>query len=233
HDLVEKDKVKIKIIKLLKFLTLNLITLDEIRGQHIQKYSKILDPNQVIADSITKLVNFGISRGFNEATKNLDKTIDTIRYMTPEKLKTKKTINTIIIEIAEEKCHMKKKQLADIISVKKIRKGFSSDVPSEWKTIFKERRLTLDPQPSDPELSLEDAIKEYYKENGDKTKSWKIFIKFENSGNLESKYWASLYLYHDICNKPIDETEKYFRARRAAAFFKESADERDMSNTQS
>ncbi|CAG8497009.1 36583_t:CDS:2 [Gigaspora margarita] len=242
----------------------------------------------ITLDRTAKIANFGISRGFSEATRNLDETIDTIRYMAPEKLKTKNykydnfceifSFGMLLWEIAEEKMPYEKennlKKLYEIISVKKIREGFSSDVPSEWKTIFKETtrsnprnrsklsrivedllkvyetfhprlnlndrdtseyegRLTLDPPPSDPELSLEDAIKEHHKENGDKTKSWKSFIKFANSGNPEAKYWAGLYLYHDICNKPIDETERCFRARRAAAFFKESADECDMPNTQS
>ncbi|CAG8785911.1 11039_t:CDS:2 [Dentiscutata erythropus] len=38
-------------------------------------------------DHKSKIANFGISRGFNEGTRNIDETIETIRYMAPEKLK--------------------------------------------------------------------------------------------------------------------------------------------------
>ncbi|CAG8744253.1 7221_t:CDS:1, partial [Racocetra fulgida] len=96
-----------------------------------------------------------------------------------------------------------------------------------------ERKLIIKTPASEYEFSLEDAIKEHHKENGDRTKSWNTFIKLANSGNPEAKFWAGLYLYHDMCNQPIDEAERKFRTCRAAEFFKASADECDTSNVQS
>ncbi|CAG8442384.1 15467_t:CDS:2 [Dentiscutata heterogama] len=244
----------------------------------------------ITLDNKAKIANFGISRGFNEATRNHNETIDTIRYMAPEKLDSRNykydnyceifSFGMLLWEIAEEKMPYEKedniKKLADIIVKKKVREGFVTEVPPEWKKIFKETtrsdprkrsklskivedlskvyeifhprlntddrdtseyesQLIIDQPLSESELSLEDAIKEHHKDNGDKAKSFKSFINFANSGNPEAKYWAGLYLYHNILrhNQPIDDTEKRFRACRAATFFKESADECNTPNLQS
>ncbi|CAG8785912.1 11040_t:CDS:2, partial [Dentiscutata erythropus] len=63
------------------------------------------------------------------------------------------------------------------------------------------------------ELSLEDAIKEYNKKNGDIKKAWECFREQAELGISEAKFWAGLYL--------VDGRNEI----SAAKYFKECAEE--------
>nr|CAG8439005.1 3681_t:CDS:2 [Entrophospora candida] len=92
-----------------------------------------------------KIANFTLSRGFDDATKNITPTIDNVRWMAPEKLKNKNSPYTakceiysfgmLLWEIAEEKTPFQNE--TDILKIvnniiEKIRPSFSHGVPIEW-----------------------------------------------------------------------------------------------------
>ncbi|CAB4468945.1 kinase-like protein [Rhizophagus irregularis] len=97
-----------------------------------------------------KLANFTLSRGFNDPTKNMMPTIDTVRWMAPEKLRDHRknpytakceiySFGMLLWEIAEEKLpfHNEKDilEIRNLVVQKMVRPVFNNSVPHEWVKI--------------------------------------------------------------------------------------------------
>jgi len=72
------------------------IALDIIRGLNFLEAYEILH-HDIRSDNImidhhehAKIANFGMSRGFTDATRSLEPTMENVRYMAPEKIKNSK-----------------------------------------------------------------------------------------------------------------------------------------------
>ncbi|CAJ0827907.1 7102_t:CDS:2 [Entrophospora sp. SA101] len=157
-----------------------------------------------------KIANFTLSRGFDDATKNITPTIDNVRWMAPEKLKNKNSPYTakceiysfgmLLWEIAEEKTPFQNE--TDILKIvnniiEKIRPSFSHGVPIEWTKLVYQ------------------AL------------AWKAFKQHsEDFDEILAKYWMGYYLYYDLC--PIqdkgDNEARQTRLKQAVQLFKEAAD---------
>ncbi|CAG8640099.1 2362_t:CDS:2 [Funneliformis caledonium] len=86
------------------------------------KMTEIHDPHETVKRGTkAKLANFTLSRGFNDPTKNMMPTIDTVRWMAPEKLKDHRNLYTAKCEIYR-----------NLIVQENIRPSFSNTIPPEW-----------------------------------------------------------------------------------------------------
>ncbi|CAG8485474.1 13651_t:CDS:2 [Dentiscutata heterogama] len=72
------------------------------------------------------------------------------------------------------------------------------------------------------DMSIEEAIEEFYKNDGNKLNAWKCFDAYANIGDFTAKYWKAYFLYYNILNWP--ESEREMREKQATQLFKEAAD---------
>ncbi|RHZ52892.1 hypothetical protein Glove_456g20 [Diversispora epigaea] len=246
-----------------------------------------------------KITNFGLSRGFTDATRKIKANIHNVRYMAPEKLIDKNykydikcevySFGMLLWEIAELKVpYAKEKDISSIRDrVKKnYRESWSLGVPHpEWKILvsnpkngawhpdpsfrptFTEMFLTLEKiykecQPKSPrnspnlipvqsssssssfegdclitidfsafgDISVEEAIMEHKKKDGNKKNAWKCFEAHAAVGDISAKYWKGYYLYYNLIDGPKESEQE--RATEAAKLFQEVADESDMPEAQ-
>ncbi|RIA96766.1 kinase-like domain-containing protein [Glomus cerebriforme] len=139
-DWHRKTQLAVDIARGLTFLHAVAILHHDIRSENIL----ITIHNQA------KLANFKFSREFSGLAKNIMPTIDTIRWMAPEKLKDYKqnpynvkceiySFGMLLWEIAEEKLpfHNEKDilEIRNLVVQQKIRPSFSINVPAEWVEI--------------------------------------------------------------------------------------------------
>ncbi|CAG8593011.1 2074_t:CDS:2, partial [Acaulospora morrowiae] len=96
-----------------------------------------------------KIANFNLSRGANDPTKDVRPTIDTVRWMAPEKLKDHKnkyntkceiySFGMLLWEIAEGQIPFAEEMdllvIRDFVVKQKKRPVFSNNVPPEWSKI--------------------------------------------------------------------------------------------------
>ncbi|CAJ0628956.1 2137_t:CDS:2 [Entrophospora sp. SA101] len=121
-----------------------------------------------------KIANFTLSRGFDDATKNITPTIDNVRWMAPEKLKNKNSPYTakceiysfgmLLWEIAEEKIPFQNEM--DILKIvnnviDKIRPSFSLGVPIEWSKLVYQVALQDSPTARPPLKDISPWSNEY------------------------------------------------------------------------
>ncbi|RIB28324.1 hypothetical protein C2G38_2137392 [Gigaspora rosea] len=229
--------------------------------------------NVLITDRYTaKLANFTRSRCFSADTNPMERTLEKMRYIAPEKLENEsQSFGRLLWEIAE--CKEPFGECQDILKLKKLvlnkntTLDFSFEVPKEWQKITVKdvsscKHLTcenIDDVPissltriynsndlyettyddfSDLDiidnhislksvLSVQDALIEHKKPNGNKKDAFEAFKVHAEHGNITAMYWYGYYL--DKENNPFnsDETmeEKQCRFQKAAALFKETADE--------
>ncbi|RIA96769.1 kinase-like domain-containing protein [Glomus cerebriforme] len=140
-DWHRKTQLAVDIARGLTFLHAVAILHHDIRSENIL----ITIHNQA------KLANFTLSRGFNDPTKNMMPTIDTVRWMAPEKLKDHRknpytakceiySFGMLLWEIAEEKLPFNNEkdilEIRNLVVQQKIRPSFSNNnVPAEWVKI--------------------------------------------------------------------------------------------------
>ncbi|RIB08113.1 hypothetical protein C2G38_2147237 [Gigaspora rosea] len=80
-------------------------------------------------------------------------------------------------------------------------------------------------QESDDEvddMSVEEAINEYNKSNGNKLKAWECFVMHAKIGDFTAKYWMAHFLHYNILDWP--ESEREIHEKQATQLFKEAAD---------
>ncbi|KAF0555160.1 kinase-like protein [Gigaspora margarita] len=70
--------------------------------------------------------------------------------------------------------------------------------------------------------SIEDAIKEAKKQNGDKQRAWRYFDTYSNLGDPEASYWKGYFLYKNIFGESMSKSEE--RIKEAAQLFKIASD---------
>ncbi|CAG8547084.1 20219_t:CDS:2 [Racocetra persica] len=94
----------------------------------------------------------------------------------------------------------------------------------------------IDLYESSPRMSLEDAIEQHDKQNGNTFEAWKTFVHHAREGNHIAKFWIGHYLQHDILmassfkrkfyevvvDEFADGTDNYLLA--AMKLYKQSAD---------
>ncbi|CAI2164338.1 13209_t:CDS:2 [Funneliformis geosporum] len=138
-DWHEKTQLAVDIARGLTFLHTVGILHHDIRSENIL----ITNHRQA------KLANFTLSRGFNDPTKNMMPTIDTVRWMAPEKLKDHRNLYTakceiysfgmLLWEIAEEKIPFSNERdilkIRNLIVKENVRPSFSNTIPPEWVKI--------------------------------------------------------------------------------------------------
>nr|CAG8573675.1 4112_t:CDS:2 [Entrophospora candida] len=122
-----------------------------------------------------KIANFTLSRGFDDATKNITPTIDNVRWMAPEKLKNKNSPYTakceiysfgmLLWEIAEEKIPFQNE--TDILKIvnnviDKIRPSFSLGVPIEWSKLVYQVALQDSPTARPPLKNMFMTLNDIY-----------------------------------------------------------------------
>ncbi|CAG8507047.1 16538_t:CDS:2 [Rhizophagus irregularis] len=121
------------------------------RGTKVYKKIRMGEENILITiHHQAKLANFTLSRGFNDPTKNMMPTIDTVRWMAPEKLRDHRknpytakceiySFGMLLWEIAEEKLpfHNEKDilEIRNLVVQKMVRPVFNNSVPHEWVKI--------------------------------------------------------------------------------------------------
>ncbi|CAG8507878.1 8906_t:CDS:2 [Funneliformis mosseae] len=110
-DWHEKTQLAVDIARGLTFLHTVAILHHDIRSENIL----------ITIHRQAKLANFTLSRGFNDPTKNMMPTIDTVRWMAPEKLKDHRNLYTAKCEIYR-----------NLIVQENIRPSFSNTIPPEW-----------------------------------------------------------------------------------------------------
>ena len=73
-------------------------------------------------------------------------------------------------------------------------------------------------------LSINDAIREYHSNNGDKQLAWNSF-KFYSITNVEARYWVGFYYYYHGEDIPeLRSINKEEKVQNAINIFKETAD---------
>ncbi|CAG8494341.1 1221_t:CDS:2 [Dentiscutata erythropus] len=72
-------------------------------------------------------------------------------------------------------------------------------------------------------MSVDQAIEEHRKSDGNKQKAWDSFKIHAETGDIIAKYWVGYYLYHSIL--PEHKENRQGNLQLAAALFKEAADD--------
>ncbi|CAG8448932.1 9806_t:CDS:2 [Diversispora eburnea] len=80
------------------------------------------------------------------------------------------------------------------------------------------------------DMSVEEAIMEHKKRDGNKKNAWKCFEAHAAVGDITAKYWKGYYLYYNLIDGPEESEQE--RAIEATKLFKEAADEGDMPEAQ-
>ncbi|CAG8484894.1 12459_t:CDS:2 [Dentiscutata heterogama] len=78
-------------------------------------------------------------------------------------------------------------------------------------------------------MSIEDAIKQHNKMDGDKAKAWESFEFYSQLGDATAKYYKAYYLYKNFLESPCSKEQ---RLNQAAKLFKEAADDGDITISQ-
>ncbi|CAG8461423.1 15453_t:CDS:10 [Cetraspora pellucida] len=184
-----------------------------------------------------KIANFGLSRKFGDITRNIQVTFENVRYMAPEKLE-----NALLWEIAEEKAPYTNEGIdLQTIRYRVVKEKYPlSHDPDFRPTISKIFTILFDyhhkdekrPPPSvdefgtefviDDFMTVDAAIKEHRKPDGNKRKAWDCFNQFAEQGDIDAKYWVGYYLYHSVLPEHKDNRQE--NLQRAAKLFKETAD---------
>ncbi|CAG8838059.1 23880_t:CDS:2, partial [Racocetra persica] len=73
-----------------------------------------------------------------------------------------------------------------------------------------------------PSMTLDEAIQQHKKHDGNKQCAWNTFCLYANLGNPEAKYYLGYYLLNNLLDKPDYSNDK--RYQQAALYFKESAE---------
>ncbi|KAF0555790.1 kinase-like protein [Gigaspora margarita] len=227
-------------------------------------------------DHKAKIANFGLSRRFEDITRNIQVNLENVRYMAPEKLEhgEKKRYNVkceiyslgaLLWEIAEEEIPYTRlgidlQTIRDKVVKEKYRESFSSNVPKVWQdtayaalnhnpdfrptiakifsTLYdyhhKDEKKELLPTGDEFEdafilddfaigiMSVDQAIEEHRKPDGNKQKAWESFKSHAELGDIIAKYWVGYYLYHSIL--PEHKANRQANLQHAAILFKEAAD---------
>ncbi|CAG8459165.1 2848_t:CDS:2 [Gigaspora margarita] len=71
-------------------------------------------------------------------------------------------------------------------------------------------------------ISVDQAIEEHRKSDGNKQKAWESFKYHAELGDIMAKYWVGYYLYHSIL--PEHKENRQANLQHAAILFKEAAD---------
>ncbi|RIB30986.1 hypothetical protein C2G38_1508 [Gigaspora rosea] len=74
----------------------------------------------------------------------------------------------------------------------------------------------------DEMISVDQAIEEHRKPDGNKQKAWESFKYYAKLGDIMAKYWVGYYLYHSILPEHKENRQENFQ--HAAILFKEAAD---------
>ncbi|KAF0457465.1 kinase-like protein [Gigaspora margarita] len=74
----------------------------------------------------------------------------------------------------------------------------------------------------DEMMSVDQAIKEHRKPDGNKQKAWESFKYYAELDDISAKYWVGYYLYHSIL--PEHKENRQENLQHAAILFKEAAD---------
>ncbi|KAG9293231.1 hypothetical protein G9A89_010602 [Geosiphon pyriformis] len=269
-DWLRRSQIATDIVRGFTFLQQVSILHHDIRSQNIliNKYPA------------AKIANFGLSRNYGDATSAMGPTLETVRYLAPEKLKdhrknlytTKFEIFRLLWEIAEEMIPYKGK--VDIVKIReelrdmtqvcdpRLQKfsrhyiNFSNHTSPPRPVVIYSisdpsiTTINLDPKLCDPVnddddddltiemdlaelsavLSVQDAIREYKKIDGNRVNAFKAFQKHASFGDLHAKYWVGYYLYYNILGNPPQE--KKAQMEKAAEYFKEPADKGEIAEAQ-
>jgi hypothetical protein len=73
-----------------------------------------------------------------------------------------------------------------------------------------------------PSMTLDEAIDQHKKPEGNKRCAWDTFHFYANLGNPDAKYYLGYYLLNNLLNEPDNFKDE--RYQRAAQYFKESAE---------
>ncbi|CAG8791262.1 2787_t:CDS:2, partial [Cetraspora pellucida] len=71
-------------------------------------------------------------------------------------------------------------------------------------------------------MTVDAAVEEHQKPDGDRQKAWECFNQFAEQGGITAKYWVAYYLYH--CILPEHKDNRQENLQRAVNLFKETAD---------
>ncbi|KAG9300640.1 hypothetical protein G9A89_023438 [Geosiphon pyriformis] len=201
-----------------------------------------------------KIANFTLSRNYTDITSAMAPTLETVRYLAPEKLSDHRknpyttkceifSFGILLWEIAEEQIPYNEK--TDIVEIRETVLNskslpFSLNVPLDWQKISLEAIhdtdddddlvIDLDITELSTVLSVEDAIQEYKKKDGDKIIAFNAFQKHASFGDLYAKYWVEYYLYYNINGNPSQN--KKAQMEKAAEYFKEAADKGQIPEAQ-
>ncbi|CAG8691989.1 8123_t:CDS:10 [Dentiscutata erythropus] len=263
-DWSKRFEFAIDICKGIAFLNSQEILHHDIRGANIL----------INRDHKAKIANFGLSRKFGDITRNIQVSLENVRYMAPEKLEhgDKKRYNVrceiyslgaLLWEIAEKEIPYTRlgidlQTIRDRVVKEKYREPFSSNVPKVWQDIAY-AALNHDPDfrptiakiftvlydyhqkeeqkipymdefedafiiDGDDIMSVDRAIKEHRKPDGNKQKAWDSFKVHAEQGDMIARYWVGYYLYHSILPEHKDKENRQGNLQLAAALFKEAAD---------
>ncbi|CAG8776486.1 7963_t:CDS:10 [Gigaspora margarita] len=177
-----------------------------------------------------KIANFDLSRKFGDITRDIQVNLEKVRYMAPEKLEygDKKrytfkceiySLGALLWEIAEEEIPYTRLG----IDLQTIRDRVVKEKYHEKKEIllvgdeFEDDFILVDEM-----MSVDQAIEEHRKPNGNKQKAWESFKYHAELGHIMAKYWVGYYLYHSIL--PEHKENRQANLSYAAILFKEAAD---------
>ncbi|CAG8532770.1 21593_t:CDS:2 [Cetraspora pellucida] len=219
------------------------IALDIVRGLNFLQAYKILHHDvrsaNVMIDSHkhAKLANFGMSRHFADASKNLKNVIDDSRYKAPEKINYRDYKYDSRCEVFRNDVPEKWKRL-----VFKATEHDPRNHPNFERILLKLKSLTEKSDTStnkntSPTLTsfirsimpIEEAIKQHKLKDGNRQEAWKPFEFYSKLGDTTAKYYKAYYLYKNLMRLCGNEED---RLKQATNLFKEAADEGDMLKAQ-